>query len=239
MTIQREDEKLEKPILFSGPMVRAILEGRKTMTRRIIKGETRERTILASELQESYEIEGLLFGEPGHWIVTEKPIRYSPGMRLWVRETFRGAAGYDDLPPSKWGNKPIWFEADGEPDWKLWWFLSTKARPGIHLPRERARLLLDVTAVKVERLQDISSEDAKAEGIREFPCLGPHRGPAATFWTHGNGKSDEGASISDIGAFRNLWESINGPGSWEANPWIVAVSFTPLPQTARDKEMEK
>ena len=142
----------ERPIIFSGPMIRAILEGRKTQTRRIVKPNC------LSKLSP--------YGRTGD--------------RLWVRET--------------WGHNPegpgYVYRSDGDFDMK---FHGDRWRPSIHMPRWASRITLEVTGVRVERLQDINEEDALAEGVEH--------------------------------AFRSLWESINGPGSWDANPWVWVVEF--------------
>lgn len=195
----------ERPILFSGPMVRAILEGRKTQTRRIIKGAAMEAD-LPSELQESYEIEGRLFVAPDqHWIVTEKPVRYAVGDRLWVRESFNVT----------WGSEAL-YKADGGSAYDAGYSSEPKWKPSIHMPRWASRITLEVTAVKVERLQDISEEDAQAEGapVQFRTAIGQEVGPR-----------EYKIPNSHRGGFANLWNQINGSYAWELNPWVVAVTF--------------
>lgn len=138
----------EKPIIFSGPMVRAILAGQKTQTRRVYKG-------LLPEL----------------------------GTLLWVRENFQGNVAYENrgYPPSNWGNKPIWYTADGKP---LPTFnVSDRIRPSIHMPRWMSRITLEVVALRVESLQDMKVGDDLAEGFDSVPAfrktwdkLNAHRG---------------------------------------------------------------
>jgi hypothetical protein len=161
----------ERPILFSGPMVRAILEGRKTQTRRIVKPQP---LCIAS----------------GEWIMNGSACKYGkPGDRLWVRETWW--APRDDVR-GEYKREYIKYAATldgmGQPTWK----------PSIHMPRWASRINLEVVSVRVERLQNISEEDARAEGIWQpnWPL-----------------------------SWRQLWESINGAGSWEANPWVWVVEF--------------
>ena len=192
----------EKPIIFSAPMVRAILEGRKTMTRRILKPQPSE--------------------DIGLWLA-ERKLPYALGDTLWVREAFAivPQTAYD------WRNTPHVRDGDWCAIFRAEWARShsTSWNSPIHMPRWASRITLAVTAVKVERVQDISEEDARAEGIREFPCLGPYRGPDATFWTYGDGKTDNSAGLTPRDGFRNLWIDIHGEDAWARNEWVAAISF--------------
>lgn len=208
------------PILFSGPMVRALLAGTKTQTRRILKppSEGAERCYRCDPASRTWDFYSGS-GPSLRWHGSAHT-RHMDGDLLYVRERFRGAAGYDRIPPKQWGNKGIWFDADGEPDPKLWSFLSGRSRPGIHLPRWASRITIEVEAVKVERLQDISEEDAAAEGI-----VGIRR-PRYRMDGYGPmGTDQEEASQTRIGAYSKLWEAINGPKSWDANPFVTATTF--------------
>ena len=192
----------DKPMIFSGPMVRALIDGRKTQTRQIIKP------------QPEWAIQHWAPDQWLHWKAytfrdEDQAKRLLPefapikvGDRVWVRESFRGSAGYDGIPPSKWGNKPIWYEADGAPTEPHWGFLSDRSRPSIHMPRRYSRITLTVTQVRAERVQDISEEDAIAEGVLWAPVLGP------------------------VAAFSDLWNTIHGGGAWDANPWVWAYTST-------------
>lgn len=207
----------ERPILFSDPMVRAILAGTKTQTRRVVKPQP------SPELLADYAEIRDRYGSArtdAQMLSDCVPCPYGqPGDRLWVRETFIGARGYDRDPPSRFGNKPIWYCADGEPDRAQWWQLSDRKRPSIHMPRWASRITLEVTGVRVERLQDISEADARAEGAR---CVDRATGREVMF-------PDESQHIGSWRLhFREIWESINGPGSWDANPWVWAIAFRRL-----------
>jgi len=192
----------EVPILFSAPMVRAILAG-KTQTRRIIKPQPGGHTAWKDEDSGLWFTSG--HGEAGDWNV---PLRRQPGDRLWVKEAFRGAAGYDHQPPRDWGNKPIWYCADGEPPASgSWWFLSNRARSPLYMPRWASRIDLLVTDVCVQRLRDITEDDAKAEGA-----------PATLV-------PPDGGSAPHTAGFIEIWGKINGAGSWDANPWVEAITF--------------
>ena len=178
----------ERPIIFSGPMVRAILEGRKTQTRRIRKIGT-----------------GLCpHGQPGDL--------------LWVRETW-GAIHRGDSSPIRGQpfDAEIVYRVDGDPDLpdaSLW--ESFKWHPSIHMPKKYARLWLRIINVRVERVQEISEGDAKAEGIPE--CK--HRGEEmiCAFCP------DRGLCVD---GFIGLWDSLNAKRnySWESNPWVFVLEF--------------
>lgn len=197
----------ERPILFSAPMVRAILAGAKTQTRRPVK--PRKDRAIGCELA-CHE----LAGEVNAGDYMNAP--WAPGDRLWVRETF-----CDDWHMDR---GVIEYRADGELDSDMF-DAGCTWRPSIHMPRWASRITLEVTDVRVERLQDISEKDAQAEGIERtedfFGC------PCWRVYGEPDG-ADVVAPDDPIGSYRSLWESINGPGSWEANPWVWVVSFRRL-----------
>jgi hypothetical protein len=194
----------ERPILFSAPMVRALLTGTKTQTRRVVKVH-----IVASmdpprgkaDVEAWYPFVEL--GDGSFVSVTTLCPYGQPGDRLWVRETFSR-----HVDESGFGSDKTIYRADGERDGMLW-------TPSIHMPRWASRITLEVTGVRVERLQDISEADAVAEGIVMEP---------EGYWGIEGADEDHLRSTPEI-AYRNLWESINGPGSWDANPWVWVVEF--------------
>lgn len=172
----------ERPILFSAPMVRAILEGRKTQTRRIVKPQP-----------------------AGEWAAPGKTAcPYGrPGERLWVRETWSRAKLYP-------ASHELFYRADGECNGRQ---LSLsyieregRWRPSIHMPRWASRIDLEITAVRVERLQEISVGDCCEEGAPIYD-------------------GDEGQTHAVQTWYRELWEQINGPGSWDLNPWVWVIEF--------------
>lgn len=191
--------KTERPILFSGPMVRAILEGRKTQTRRVI--EPQPQKLNAAEFKWR---DGLCDLD---WMLNH--CRYGqPGDRLWVREAF-----------CNYGSGPV-FRADvkdgsGGP-WK----------PAIHMPRSVSRIELEVVGVRVERVQQISEEDAQAEGtvIHENPKCGIGLGRHMYAYSPGNHHEWE---LTATQAYCRLWDSINADRgySWEKNPWVWVIEF--------------
>ena len=198
----------ERPILFSGPMVRALLAGTKTQTRRVVKPQPapdqQPRTVIGSS--------GFVYVMDNAPLLSYPEVRRvrwdcpygQPGDRLWMRESFSGPwcmeaqDGIAAAPPSKWGeSSQIWYWADGEPTHGDW----TRPRPSIHMPRWASRITLEITSVRVERLQDISEADAIAEGVYTDPAS-----PA-------------------YDAYAQLWDEINGPGSWAANPWVWVLEL--------------
>lgn len=208
----------DKPIIFSAPMVRALLDGRKTQTRRVLKPQPHERA------------KGCYLRPDGSWVWLDAHRQnngvgyfgnrlddrhfltpYAPGDRLYVRETWltRGRN-----PEGGW---ELWDYAEGarehQPDW-------VRKMTSIHMPRWASRLTLTVTDVRVQRLQDIIEADAVAEGCgwsdvwEGFtPC--PEHGDARYF-----------NSRSACASFERLWSGLHGPDAWDANPWVVALTFT-------------
>lgn len=210
----------ERPILFSAPMVRAVLSGTKTQTRRPIKSRSRKHPTFALQQEEfgwwpylSDDGESIVTGD-GMEIPMVCPFG-EPGDQLWVREAFSGSIAYErhGYPLKEWGNK-IHYLAEGNPRSGDW----TKPRPSIHMPRALSRITLEITDVRVEQLQDITDADSQAEGAPCYVCGGA---------LDGRSESDchcfhRKAFVHD---FRLLWESINGPESWSANPWVWVVEF--------------
>ncbi|WP_341020955.1 hypothetical protein [Brevundimonas diminuta] len=226
----------ERPILFSGPMVRALLDGRKTQTRRTIKPQPEyERGTVAPQ--------ALRGDPPKHpapyfdaynggpfWCWWDEYDRQGagqtcpygkPGDRLWVKETWRPSKSAGD-----W-DIDVRYEADGltrtvydgefgDRDWSMPKAAARGNVSPLFMPRWAARLVLEITEVRVERLNVISEADAQAEGSQE-PSLLPIIG----------------ACWSERDAFAKLWEHINGAGSWASNPWVWAVSFRVLSNEER------
>lgn len=208
----------EKPILFSAPMVRAILDGRKSQTRRIIKPQPVGPVFIATDpktpryclpYNETLTMGGLAMRCPYG----------QPGDRLWVRETCRA----EELPSGLDGVRyladdcfiPIENTEAASDAWlslaayrqRLSGHHKCRKMPAIHMPRWASRITLEITGIRMERLQDISESDALAEGIDpKFP-------------------PDEQVANAARMRYADIWESINGPGSWAANPWVWVVEF--------------
>lgn len=194
----------ERPILFSGPMVQALRAGRKTQTRRVVKPPPP-----AGHSWAGWCISSTHRADEGKatWALGEGPLMrdahrvHCPhgrlGDRLWVRETFAPVTvGY------AYAADPIWTASP-----------AGKWRPSIHMPRAASRITLEITEVRVERLQSISDVNLECEGLQEVIDAGvDHDGYPRDAW-------------------RALWSSINGADSWDANPWVWAVSFRPLAPT--------
>jgi len=239
----------ERPILFSTPMVREILEGRKTVTRRAINIQPH------IDASGNFCVGRFNYGQDGYG----KPVTKHfvsrccpygrPGDRLWVRETW-GVISHDfdeignmvewvpDRPAQPIRDMPfgrgyytghVIYRADGDAEWagdddgggdtrSAW-------KPSIHMPRIASRILLEITDVRVERLQDISDEQCVDEGT------GLTKHAAGVKLTVPQGKSLPKAMFED------LWSSINGAESWDANPWVWVVEFKPseeLPSRAAE-----
>lgn len=223
----------DRPILFSGPMVRALLDGRKTQTRRVVKGVAGADAI---EPHEEFPGEFAVWmnGEQQHSLVCPYGC---PGDRLWVKETWRAQEAFDHMSPTEIGQAfadeygepwcPIRYVADGKCEGSVeQWQESPlgKTRVSIHMPRWASRLTLEITEVRVERLQDISEADALAEGIIEYEADQDEDGdPAEYAWDEERGRGEVFPRAS--AAYADLWDHINGPGAWDANPWVWAVSF--------------
>lgn len=224
-------ETRELPILFSTPMVRALLAGTKTQTRRVVKPQP----YVDSHGNACWN--GGNFGQDGRGPLFQslasplpssktKRVRCpygAPGDRLWVREAWACSDAFGDAADA------VEYRADGA---TLAWdgdrlhqreqtcnpVYPGPWKPSIHMPRWASRLTLEVTGVRVERLQDISRGDAIAEGTPCYVC----------------GAAMNGSSEADCHCFhrraqpsdyRGLWEQINGSGSWDANPWVWVVEF--------------
>lgn len=217
----------ERPILFSGPMVRAIIEGRKTQTRRIIKPQPLPylNGFVAKEWSRDTKpwmpIGGI------HQDKWECPYG-QPGDRLWVRETWGLMCYYD---PTDWMRESIVGIPESEVQERYLvehaanWNLPSESafwRPSIHMPRWASRITLEIVSVRAQMLQGITEEDAKAEGAEFGIYCGPDdEGPALRSV---DCESDEHLASHRSG-FRFLWESINGPGSWDANPFVWVIEF--------------
>lgn len=189
----------DRPIIFSAPMVRALLDGRKTQTRRVLKPwpgmqsgwltmESLHRAPtcylcevnghLGAQMQHPLAGTTQVYGDvdpmsPLGWV----RLPYAPGDRLYVREHWRTASAYDDLAPSEMGGEePVRYEADAS--WQTWgWGAPLRShgrfRQGMHMPRWASRLTLTVTEIRVQRLQEISEADAMAEGCEAYRFPGP------------------------------------------------------------------
>ena len=217
----------ERPILMSAEMVRAILDGRKTQTRRVVSRQPHS------------------FGEPRWWLpfgedvlrppseeaYREEAIRRcpygQPGDRLYVRETWAMAACFDhlapkDIPETARSMDRCYYRHGGKVFTEGWHQL----RPSIHMPKWAARIWLEVTAIRVGRVQQITEEDAEAEGVNGG-CLSC-------------GKLDPCGCLTPRPDHRDsfvyLWDSLNAKRgySWESNPWVFVVEFSVAPEETDD-----
>ena len=197
----------ERPILFSGPMVRAILEGSKTVTRRAVKQWQQPTSqddgswfaVAQRHPRWGFGVSGVDAPACALELSTSGCCPYGrPGDRLWVREAW-AQINVAQAPGESW---VVYRECDNRTDYGGPW------KPSIHMRRRDSRILLEVTDVRVERLQDISEEQAEAEGVgflRNAP------------------DADETLTAAQL--FECLWSSINGDESWTGNPWVWVVEF--------------
>jgi hypothetical protein len=229
----------DRPILFSAPMVRAILAGTKAQTRRVVRDQTAVRA--ASGGPELWT--GFMGWQPADAVLDDPSLNSNkaakcpygmPGDRLWVREAFRPIypqdPGYNGGQPIAYDYRATYTQGD-----RLGDALGIKRRwkPSIHMPRWASRITLEITGVRVERLKDISEADAIAEGIDRIG--GP---TSCTPWKNYGleaGAPHAMTCASPVTSYATLWTSINGPESWDANPWVWVVAFrraepTGLPQ---------
>ena len=203
----------ERPISYSPPMVRARNAGIKSQTRRIMKNQPTD------DWQPAHYVD--LHAWDKHGELTDRVTGWGPcdedgdqgyncpygqpGQRLWVREAWRADSAYDAVPPRDIpAESHVWYEADGpfQP-------VLGKSRPPMFMPRWASRGLDEITGVRVERLLDISEADCITEG-----APGGH-GAIADYSYHATPHEH----------YRHIWQAINGPGSWAANPWVWVIEF--------------
>ncbi|HEI8866132.1 TPA: morphogenetic protein [Serratia odorifera] len=208
----------ERPIIFNAEMVRAILDGRKMQTRRTVSDRHLHLIDVASQVGECYPLESGIDHANSQSYYREHCPFGQVGDRLWVRETFmdltgtgieattgkfEGFAYRADTPAGSYGDEV-------RKEYGLKW------TPSIHMPRLASRITLEITAVRVERLNDISQEDAQAEGMELTGWVPSYSNPD-------NAGFDE--TFTPYDNFAMLWESIYGVDGWEANPWVWVIEF--------------
>lgn len=206
----------ERPILFSGPMVRAILEGRKTQTRRVVKPQPRLQPMPCH-----YVPSGWAESDDIGCTCREVKCQFRKGMLLWVRESFWAHPANNAF--YKGGSGRIHYDAAlDDAKRKSLRAEGWKRKPPIHMPRWASRIALEITGVKVERLQDISEEDIYAEGIERHA-------DAVSLLNEFNAAHALEAGIDltpyPLAWFCESWSDINGKESWDANPWVWVISF--------------
>lgn len=265
-------QRKEIPILFSTPMVQAILDGRKTETRRVVKGGFDVSKMVHTKClyNENPKVGYQAFFREEHdndnwWGISSK---WQPGDLLWVRESWRVNTWWADdgellISFNTEDNASIrcneldidmfnrlWEQSCNDldkagyvltsdnKDYKDYDVTKLRLRPSIHMPKAAARIWLEVTEVKCERLQDITEESARAEGVRydeevatseDVLCDGYYFYPCNDF-------RDDSWGFSAKTSFYSLWCSINGVKSWPSNPWVWVVKFKVLSTTGRPAE---
>lgn len=241
----------QRPILFSTPMVQAILEGRKTQTRRIVNPQELSHTrwrYCGHSKDGEHEVPRPVDGPRPHdrWYWWRNNISHDwilqcpygePGDILWVRETWQHAKSThchcpqssEPSPCDEWSNGigcrsnrgKVVYAADGASE-VLW-------KPSIHMPKEACRLFLRIKSVRVERLQDISEQDAIAEGVQYWADDHDTELLDATFRNY---KTGERNLVTSYSSFQSLWQKINGDESWGSNPWVWVIEFERIEKPA-------
>lgn len=229
---------IERPILFSGPMVRAILDGRKTQTRRVIKPQPPWGCSYSTNGAGTHAV--CFAADPPRAVPpTPKSKDHRlrcpygvPGDRLWVREAFLPCNGVGNTHPVPISEATYVCFRDGSQKFAsgfyyqdrlgeraINWPVDAVWRPSIHMPRWASRITLEITEVRAERLQTISEADAIAEGAKEFPTGYVFEG---TGYDHAK-LCHNSASI----AYACLWDEINAKRghAWDGNPWVWVVGF--------------
>lgn len=214
----------ELPILFKGPMVRALIAGTKTQTRRIVVPQPTKEAFGfhwrggKQLVKAGYGADYIHTDEQSAIRIIEKFSRYKVGDRLWVKETFcKSPDGiiYRATESDAGSNQPD--------DYCIW-------KPSIFMPRSLSRITLEVTAVRVERLQDITEEDAIAEGIEQQPDM---LGEGSVYWKHYTRGAIAGGAIYDFtdprSSYATLWDSINGKTyPWDSSPFVFVYGLKQL-----------
>ncbi|EPW2082229.1 hypothetical protein [Klebsiella pneumoniae] len=232
----------ERGMIFNGEMVRAILDGRKTQTRRPVKFPVHDKNLgcelagneLAGELSAGNYLNSA-FGKPGD--------------RIWVREAYRLPASLDDVSPTGVGEMavatgyrkpwaPTFYEFTGtfSDGWKGFETPpkvsdAGKLRPSIHMPRWASRILLEITDVRVERLNAISEEDAQREGVHtevwDQTVVARNYAVSDEFFQFWSDDMPHYVEMNQLyrSSFRSLWVSIYGAENWQANPWVWVIEF--------------
>lgn len=203
-----------RPILFSAPMVRALLAGTKSQTRRLVKPQPFPNGFISTN--------GELLTINDHLPPNAMLLRVGKGINCYATSNYEGwesACPYGFVGDLLWVRE-TWTQHTGSMGESLdTYYAADDAdirlgpwRPSIHMPRSASRLTLRITDVRAQRLQEISEEDATAEG-------------ATPTWNDGRPIQHDGSGAVCRERFSELWQSINGPGSWDANPWVWCVSF--------------
>ncbi|RVT96198.1 hypothetical protein EOD42_13860 [Rhodovarius crocodyli] len=229
----------DRPIIFSAPMVRALLDGRKAQTRRVLKPQPPEWATFCEQPEMMNALHQWVPSGLWRWSEPEQTprrplrawpvdadgehfwarLRYAPGDRLWVREAWWTDCAFDGTAPRDLQrfagdlqrDLPIWFAEDDKS--RAW----GTARPSIFMPRWASRLTLHIEEVRVQRLQEISEEDACAEGGLQL---------RSGRWVTAQGEQHFGlARHSARSWFSRLWGDLHGPEAWAANPWVAALTF--------------
>jgi hypothetical protein len=202
---QKNKQTPFRPILFSTPMVKALDQGIKTQTRRIIKLPNYHPSMIEKQIAKQTIIDGVVY-DGNQEIIGSIIFPNNIGDVFWVRETFR-----KNEAPQLAGT--FYYKALIDPAWNFKW------KPSLFMPKEACRIFLKIKAIRIERLNEISEADAIAEGVIKIADYGSTGYKLYT---------EPDASYTDIDAiesFSSLWQSINGNGSWDKNPYVFVYEF--------------
>ncbi|SAT23223.1 hypothetical protein [Klebsiella variicola] len=224
----------ERGMIFNGEMVRALLSGRKTQTRRIIKDCTVGRDQISKFIQIEKKFIGC-YPEDVPELIRECCPYGIPGDRIWVREAFRVHSRATDVATLvyKASERNSWTEQTHRVPVAVCNKPATpeKWTPSLHMPRWASRILLEITGVRVERLNAISEEDAQREGVHtevwDQTVVARNYAARDEFFQFWSEDMPHYVEMNQLyrSSFRSLWESIYGAENWQANPWVWVISF--------------
>ncbi len=216
----------ERPILMHARSINGILAGRKTQTRRIIKGPPADWAPIVG-IYAPTKVNRAGFECPGPETYGASDESYcircaygQPGDRLWVRETWCPATVVASTEPGREGQKNIYYRASVDAvDEKI---IKGHWRPSIYMPRAYCRLILEVTSVRAQRVQEISEEGVLAEGVESWDEWDAHGQDCQDYY---RGATEEDIFTSPQEAFKQLWNNTNGKDAWKRNDWVWVVKF--------------
>ena len=228
----------ERPIIFSGEMVKAILDGKKTMTRRVVKSNFinhyKHAHIIRQSTDKKREGKAYFYDTPVGSMVLSSQLVNNPygkvGDRLWVRETYQ-EIGADCLltyratyPSDLYAKRP---ELENVPPIEALKDKGYLWKSPLFMPREFSRLLLEITDIRVEHLQDISEADAMKEGVKSWKVNCSHNGLKTVYKDYSDIHNDVITYNNPIASFKTLWDTLNAKKGypWSSNPWVWVVEF--------------
>lgn len=226
-----------RPMLFTPEMADAAWRGVKTQTRRLLPHQPRE---IPSPHHKPIVHEGAALFRTIDGEAETVPLPFEYGDLLWVRETWRAGADWDQTKPSDlWAADPIWYEADGDCRERVApvpGFVPGKRRPSIFMPRWASRMTLQVLEVRVQRLRDIERTDAIAEGVQPVHDPQEPRGLPG-YLNYLDADDVFFGDSAPVLSFSTLWDKLNAPRDWDwdRNPWVAVATFRRLRVNINEK----